>query len=146
LPTSDNFFFEDGLPEGSCHSNFSATIGGITATYNDFAAATVLTFTGKITGGTVSAFMFGFCHFGHCDAFGDAFFSAPFTGVWSNGWHSTGDLFGGGAQFVNFVHPAPATLLITTEETPIPEPSTFMMLGAGLLPVIGVIRRRYLNR
>lgn len=36
-----------------------------------------------------------------------------------------------------------AFLTITTVN---PEPSTFMMFGAGLLPVISVIRRRYLNR
>ena len=29
---------------------------------------------------------------------------------------------------------------------PVPEPSTFVILGAGLLPVIGTIRRRYSNR
>jgi hypothetical protein len=28
----------------------------------------------------------------------------------------------------------------------VPEPSTFIMLGAGLLPVFGMVRRRYLKR
>jgi hypothetical protein len=66
-------------------------------------------------------------------------FGADFTGRWSNGWYSTGTLTGGVFNYIG-VGMATGSVQITTE------PSTFMMLGAGLVPMIGVIRRRRLNR
>jgi len=119
---------------GSCHYTWSGTTDGpITGTFEN------LRFTGKVTGGTFDATTGLACEGGVCDSFGTGgTFTAPFKGFWNNGWYSTGTLSGSSSGFDNV-----ASLNITTVT---PEPSTFMMLGAGLLPVIGVIRRRYLNR
>ena len=126
------------VPDEFCSVAFSGSPDGpITADYKN------LTFTGTVTGGSSFAVNETDCALGpgSCMLFGTGNSDAPFTGVWSNGWHSKGhlsvvfDLGSGGG----------GTLQITTTNA-IPEPSTFMMLGAGLLPVIGVIRRRHLNR
>lgn len=64
-----------------------------------------------------------------------------FQGTWDNGWYSTGHaLFWkttDGGYIAGFT-----SLEITTIT---PEPSTFALLGTGLFPVIGVLRRKLLR-
>jgi hypothetical protein len=118
----------------SCGYSFSGTTDGpITGTYGN------LTFAGVSTGGTYDASE-GVS--GGCGEL-DGGFSAPFTGFWSNGMRSTGTLSGAWQSVCGIGGFPFATLEITTVS---PEPSTFMLLGAGLLPVIGAIRRTYLSR
>ena len=101
-----------------------------------------LTFKGTVTGGAYSAETF-FSDEGAPFYFLNGSFDAPFKGLWNNGWHSTGVLSGSSFNSDGFPIEQFVSLNITTVT---PEPSTFMMLSAGLLPVISVIRRGYLNR
>jgi len=137
-------------PGQFCNSQFSGTTDGPITGGISGGTLNGLEFTGTVTGGTYSAES-SFTPFGELAlpflAWGGSF-DAPFKGFWSNGWYSTGDLKGVLDISVGHFVDASSSLNITTVTSAevIPEPSTFMMLGAGLLPVIGVIRRRYLNR
>jgi hypothetical protein len=64
-------------------------------------------------------------------------------GEFTNGLYAQVFLWSEGGDSINLDF---SDIKVTVNSTVVPEPSTFMMLGAGLLPVIGVIRRRYLNR
>ena len=74
----------------------------------------------------------------------------PADQYWLVAWNGSGNLpwcptclaFNG----ANGVSPAFEIVGSPVHVHPVPEPSTFTMMGAGLLPVIGVIRRRYLHR
>lgn len=129
------------FPGDSCSTDISGTTDGpITATYDH------LTFTGKVTGGTYQGSMNYIIQPKSYTT--NESFNAPFRGSWTNGWVSTGTLSGresnsDGSVTSIFILDI-TTKTITTATAP--EPSTFMMLGAGLLPVIGVIRRRSMSR
>jgi hypothetical protein len=67
----------------------------------------------------------------------------PFKGVWSNGWWSTGVLL---VEY-DYAPELPgmygyAELYITTMT---PEPSSLALCAAGLLSIIGVLRRKLLR-
>jgi hypothetical protein len=57
-----------------------------------------------------------------------------------------GSITGLGLVTTLFANPITLYTNLSGSITPVPEPGSFALLGAGLLPVVGVIRRRYLNR
>ena len=69
-------------------------------------------------------------------------FAGTSSGEFTNGLYAQVFLWSEGGDSINLDF---SDIKVTVNSTVVPEPSTFMMLGAGVLPVIGVIRRR-LNR
>jgi len=120
-----NFTFVTGYPlfwkcYGSCN-NYSATFGiGGTFTMD---GPRGLTFAGQITSGTA---------WQNLDLSWGA--SLSFSGKWSNGLYGYGDLLD---QFTDQFGPY-ASLDVDT----VPEPASLALLGAGVLMIWGMRRRR----
>jgi hypothetical protein len=128
-------------PGESCSYTYSGTVDGITGAYwgvvtfeGKFYSG--LTFTGVVTNGHFQFTTSLDCEFLPCSKAATGYFGADFAGFWSSGWHSIGSL---GVSGDFYAHQTQAVLTIDTETTP--EPSTLLMLGAGILTVTHGVRR-----
>jgi hypothetical protein len=141
-------------PSDFCTENYHGTGDGGIIVFTSSAQAGTFTFTGSDTDGSFSGSLF--CEFAfscmppfNVDGWGNSMGFSFTASNWRHDgvplpWFTRGEFSGGGGCCFDGMLPTSVTLTMTT--TVIPEPSTFMMLGAGLLPVLGVTRRRYVNR
>jgi hypothetical protein len=123
---------------GGCKINFSAVIDGGSIQFSLDNQGQSYVFDGDILSGQLGGY--------YCTAYmvcppgmNTYSISFQFDGTWSNGWPAQGDLW---AMENDFYHNGLVRIVTEVPESTIPEPSTLVMLGSGVLGLAGVIRRR----
>ena len=151
-PFGDPAAFCDPVPTGSCGYTYSGTQAGylglesvdsVTGQEITFTAYVVDTYSGQSTGMVYNTYT------------GDYVIEVTqtddlkFSGRWSNGFRSTGEISGsydvggdtsGGGVVNNFIDG-----FMNTTSTPTPEPGSILLLGSGVVGLAGLFRRRFLS-